>query len=375
MDVHLKSVASVALVLACIGMARADGDATASSDAPAATVVSGYLDTSSTHLSGSGLFTSGTPDRVFDTKNGGIAIQQAAVSVAYQPKEGLGGVVNVTAGNDANVIASYGALGGGGNKFDVTQAFLQYATGPVTVMAGKFVTLAGAEVINSPTNPNFSRSILFGYAIPYTHTGVRATYAVTDTVSLIAGVNNGWDALKPANSGKTIELGGTFTPSKAFSLAASGYFGKERIAGLVDVGPEGTRSLIDLVATWNVTDALALVLNYDWAKQSGVTDGISPPTSAQWNGLAAYVNYTFTDQWKASVRAEYMNDSDGYRTGVAQRWKEVTATLAFLPVKAVEIRVEARADRSDVASFVMDSATMAVSSSQNSVALQTLFKF
>jgi Putative beta-barrel porin-2, OmpL-like. bbp2 len=375
MDANFKPVALGALMLACASVARADTDPAASSDAPAATVVSGYVDASSTHLSGTGLFTSGTPDRVFDTKNGGIAIQQAAVSVAYQPKEGWGGVVNLTAGNDANVIASYGALGGGGNKFDVTQAFVQYATGPVTVIAGKFVTLAGAEVINSPTNPNFSRSILFGYAIPFTHTGVRATYALSDTVSLIAGVNNGWDALKPANSGKTIELGGTYAPSKAFSLAASGYFGKERIAGLVDVGPEGTRSLIDLVATWNVTDALTLVLNYDWAKQSGVTDGISAPMSVQWNGLAAYANYAFTDQWKASVRAEYMNDSDGYRTGVAQRWKEITATLAYLPVKAVEIRVEARADRSDVASFVTDAATIAVASSQNSVAVQTLFKF
>jgi len=40
-------------------------------------------------------------------------------------------------------------------------------------MAGKFVTLAGSEVIWSPSNSNFSRSILFG-AIPFTHTGVRA---------------------------------------------------------------------------------------------------------------------------------------------------------------------------------------------------------
>jgi Putative beta-barrel porin-2, OmpL-like. bbp2 len=364
METMFKLCGVGAAAVLTAGLAWADGEPAPAADAPA-TVVTGYLDVSSSHFSGAGVFTSGVPDRVFDTKTTGIAIQQGAISVAYQPKEGLGGVVNLTAGNDANVIASYGAIGGGGNKFDVTQAFLQYATGPITVMAGKFVTLSGAEVINSLTNPNFS----------FTHTGARLTYAATDTVSLIVGVNNGWDALKAANSGKTIELGGTYAPSKAFTLAASGYFGKERIAGLVDVGPEGTRSLVDLVATWNVTDALTLVFNYDWAKQSGVTDGIAPAVDAQWNGLAAYANYTFTDQWKASLRAEYMDDSDGYRTGVAQKWKEVTATVAYLPTKSVEIRVEARADRSDVASFVTDTVTAAASSSQNSVAVQTLFKF
>jgi len=82
--------------------------------------------------------------------------------------------------------------------FDVTQAFLQYAGGPLTLIAGKFVTLQGSEVIWSPTNPNISRSILFG-AIPFTTPGVRATWAASDTVSLIAGVNNGWDQLTDAN--------------------------------------------------------------------------------------------------------------------------------------------------------------------------------
>jgi len=362
-----------AVTLLASGLAWAEGDASA--DSPTAVVVSGYLDASYSNLSGAGVFTSGTADRVFDVKSSGFSLQQAAVTFAYQPKEGLGGVVNLTAGNDANLIASYGAITGGHNKFDVTQAFLQYATGSLTVMAGKFVTLSGAEVINSPTNPNFSRSILFGYAIPFTHTGLRAAYAASDTVSLTLGLNNGWDALKSANSGKTVEVGGTYTPSKSFVLAASGYFGKQRIAGLVDNGPEGTRSLIDIVATWNVTDSLSLVLNYDWAKQADVTDGVSTPFDAKWSGLAAYANYTVNDQWKVSLRAEYMDDTNGYRTGVAQKWKEVTATVAYLPTKSWEIRLEGRADTSNVDAFVTHLETATIASSQNSIAVQSLLKF
>jgi hypothetical protein len=77
-------------------------------------------------------------------------------------KEGFGAVGNVTLGNDANVIRSYGSIVST-SKVDLAQAYAQWAA--------PGVPLAGAEVIASASNPNFSRSILFGFAIPYTHTG------------------------------------------------------------------------------------------------------------------------------------------------------------------------------------------------------------
>ncbi len=55
------------------------------------------------------------------------------------------------------------------------------------------MTLAGAEVINPSQNTNFSRGLLFTDLEPLTHTGFRATYAVTDTVNVILGLNNGWN--------------------------------------------------------------------------------------------------------------------------------------------------------------------------------------
>ena len=39
---------------------------------------------------------------------------------------------------------------------------------------GKFVTAAGAEVIETKDNWNYSRSLLFSWAIPYYHFGLRA---------------------------------------------------------------------------------------------------------------------------------------------------------------------------------------------------------
>jgi hypothetical protein len=227
--------------------------------------VHGYVDAAYSYLSGTGIFTSGTADRVFDTEPNSFNLHQAALTIDYQPKEGFGGLVNLTAGRDARVIAAAGAAT---SNFDVTQAFAQYAHGPLTVIGGKFVTLAGAEVINSTLDTNYSRSILFGFAIPFTHTGVRLTYAASDQLSLIVGVNNGWDQLQDQNKQKTAELGVSFVPSKLFSLAVQGYSGVEQLAGgtFIGAGTHGVRDLIDAVATYTATSQLTFILNVDWGE-------------------------------------------------------------------------------------------------------------
>ena len=355
--------------------------------------VSGYVDASYNHLSRRALFTSGTQSRVFDIERGGIALRQAAVTFASQPKDGLGGLVNLTVGKDADVIAAYKTKPSNGrgcnvvtglnadgtscdrDRFDVTQAFLQYASGPFTVMGGKFVTYAGAEVIQSTANPNFSRSILFGYAIPFTHTGMRAYYDITDTFQLMGGVNQGWDDVKDTNSSKGYELGFNYMPIKALSIHPMIHGGKERVGGLVNTGPEGNRNLFDLVVTFNATDKLTFIVNYDHGTQANTVGAV--PTGAGkavWSGWAGYANYQFTDQWKLSFRAEDFNDKDGYRTGIVQKWKEATLTLAWLPTKPIEVRAEVRRDRSNVASFLdRDGATGR--NNNSSYGLQFLYKF
>ncbi len=327
----------------------------------------GYIDTAYSHLSGTGLFTSGTANRVFDTEPSSFNLHQAAITVAKQPKEGFGGLVNLTAGRDAKVIHAFDT--NTESQFDVTQAFAQYATGPLTVIAGKYVTLAGAEVIASPSDVNYSRSILFGYAIPFTHTGLRATYAVSDMLSLIGGVNNGWDDIKDTNKQKTLELGLTLAPNKSLSFAAVDYVGTEQVAGPLDT-TQGKRNVLDLVGTWTATDKLSVTLNYDYGSQENAVAGTS---KAKWTGLAAYANYQFTDTWRLSVRGEYFNDKNGYRTGVVQKWKEGTITLAYLPTKSMEIRGELRGDKSDQSSFLKSDGS--ASKTQSSYGVEAIYKF
>jgi Putative beta-barrel porin-2, OmpL-like. bbp2 len=396
-----KSITATALVLIAGGSALALAEDPAKPAAepakPAAPAIfdvldasgitaTGYVDVSWEHLSGDGAFSSLTPDRVFDARPDSFTVNQAAITIAMQPKEGFGALVNLTAGQDAEIIKSYPNTGG--SNFDVTQAFVQYATGPLTLIGGKFVTLAGAEVINPTTDSNFSRSILFGYAIPFTHTGFRGSYACSEQVSLTLGVNNGWDQLSDANKDKTLEFGLSLTPLKAFTFVVDGYVGKEPL-GIVNNVPtaaEGMRYLVDLVATWAVNDKFTIVANYDNGQQKDASFGAAKG-KYRWDGAAIYFNYAFTDQWSASVRGEYFDDRDGYRTGVVdslsgdgQKWKEATLTLAYAPTKHFVLRIEGRYDESNVdGAFIKDTQNttggLDVDDKQSSIALEGIYKF
>src|SRR5258707_1961407 len=323
---------------------------------------SGYVAASYYHSNGY------NTDHQFDNKHDSFQLDQAGLTIAFQPKEGFGALVNIAAGEDMKILNA--AEGSNPNTFDVVQAFAQYAAGPLTVIAGKYVTLAGAEVIASTGNTNFSRSFLF-FAEPLTHTGIRATYSATDTLNIVAGVNNGWNYSSLSTSGsKTAELGVAWTPSKTFSLAAQAYVGK-------DPAFDAQRTLVDAVATYSVTDALTLVLSYDWGKQKQHAAG---DPDLDWNGVAFYTNYALNDQWRVSLRLEYLDDKEGFVSGLVgtpQKLKEGTLTFGYDPVKSFELRIEARYDKSDKSTFVRSLTEVAnpFADSQTGFALQGVYKF
>ena len=200
---------------------------------------------------------------------------------------------------------------------------------------------------------------------------MRATYKVSDTLSLIGGVNQGWDAFKDTNNDKTIELSAAFTPDKAVSLLVTGYSGKELVANYPKSKEKGTRNLLDLVLTLTVSEQLTLIANYDYGSQDSGSAAIG---KAKWQGFAGYANYQFSEQWRASLRGEYFDDKDGYRTGVLQKWKEATATVAYLPNKNLELRAEVRGDRSDKDAF-LKSDGKTLSKTERSFGVELLYKF
>lgn len=364
-------------------------DAPANMNMPAPTVsdildasgiaVSGYLDVAYNKMSSTGLFV-GTAgplpggflgnSRIFDTpgatathKFSSFNLHQAALIVSKMPKEGAGGYLNLTAGQDAATIASAGL---GTSNLDVTQAYASYATGALTVIGGKFATLAGAELITTPSNKNYSRAWMFGWG-PYTHTGARATYVASDKITLIAGLNNGWDQVKHSStSTKTTELGFILTPFSMFSLATSYYQGKE----MGNVAVVGTRRYLDMVGTITVSDKLNFVFDYANGRQK---DAVTVGSQAKWNALALYANYQFNDTWRASYRHEAFDDKDGFRSPFAQKLTSNTATVGYAVAQNMELRGEVRFDKSTVNAFLQNDGS--TKKNQTSSAIQAVYKF
>lgn len=364
-----KTILAVS-VSACTGVALAADKTPTLGDVLKASglTVSGYLDVSYTN------FDVDAPNSVllhaYDTDPDSFNFHSLTLNGGYQPAAGWGGFAKLQFGPDANVNASRGT--GNTDEFDAVEAYLQYATGTVTVKGGKFVTLAGAEVIDAPANSNFSRSLLFFNAIPFTHTGVRVSVAPSDTLAFHVGVNNGWDIVKETaalNSAggeqadsKTVELGVSATLAKWASLSAVYYSGDE--PGTTGVG---TRSLLDVVVNFPVTDALSFGLNYDMGEQE---KGTASGDDAEWNGLAGYVNYKFNDQWRIAGRLESFDDEDGFRTGTAQKYNEATVTLAYSPSPNSELRFEVRQDEADTNFF-----NGSTDDTQRLIGIEAIYKF
>jgi hypothetical protein len=336
--------AAVIVAIAPRLLLAADAPAAAAPPAPAVPGLSDLLTswglTTSGDIAASYYHSNGYPNalapdltwRAFDGDHDSFQLDEAGLQIGYQPKTGIGGFVDVIAGTDAQILNENES--NNNSSIDVRQAYLQYATGPLTIIAGKFVTMAGAEVINPSQNTNFSRSLLFWELEPLDHTGFRATYAATDTLSFSAGVNNGWNYTDLSASGsKTGEFNATYTPNKIVSVALTGYFGKDTV---LFNGQE--LSLIDIVGTYNVTSALTLMLNVDLKQVSG--NGIDGDDATQHiNGFAAYTNYAISDSMRVSFRGEYVNYVG------AGHAVEGTLTFGYTPVKNFEVRAELRYDK------------------------------
>ncbi len=351
--------------------------------------VTGYMDMAYNKMDTTGLFatnnqgvvtTTHTPNgitggaagnsRIFDTPGANAGqnfnsfnFNQAAVIISKLPKEGLGGLVNITAGQDAPTIASTGLTT---SNADITQAFMNYATGALNVQAGKFATLAGAELITSPSNMNYSRAWMFGWG-PYTHTGVRATYVASDVFTLIGGVNNGFDQVNSQQGGKMAELNLTVTASPMFSLATT-YYGGQETSAVSNVN--GYRGYLDMVGTITATSQLKFVFDYANGKQQ---NAVVAGTDAKWHALALYGNYQFNDTWRLAYRNEVFDDPNGFRSGVAQNLASNTVTVGYAVSKALELRGEFRADKSTQNSFLQSSGLG--TNSQHSYAIDAVYQF
>jgi hypothetical protein len=284
--------------------------------------------------------------RGFDQKANTLTLDLAQlVFTKDAPVGGVGYRLKLSAGETAKFIHAAG-LGNLDDEFDLTEAYIVYVAPlgrGLKFEFGKFATMHGAEVIEARDDMNYSRGLLFNYAIPFTHTGLMIGYPFSDAISVNAYVVNGWDNFNDEGKSKTLGLTVNITPVEQFSAAINLMNGRELLGTM-----ESNRFLSDTVLTVKPVKNLTFVVNTDYATQSGAApDG----SDAKWYGIAGYVKYDFSDLFSTAVRAEYFKDPDGVRTPTAQTAKEVTLTPEFRIAKNLIIRPEYRHDWSDQKAF------------------------
>jgi len=241
------------------------------------------------------------------------------------------------------------------------------------IIFGKWVTTMGAEVIDAPGNWLYSRSMLFGYAIPFTHTGLKLTYYFNPTNNVYFAVVRGWDVWEDNNKGASWMGGFLLSSKEQCGANPRSQFGLNVIAGpeqfssprlsLAYIGAShstwhsnpGNRVVIDGVWTYRWTEKLTQIINADFGYEDDVPNainnvGVVRKRDADWYGIAYYLNYVFNDYVSTTGRAEWFRDHYGVRTGFQGDFYEVTTGVGITPfpkdpyLKDLMIRPELRWD-------------------------------
>jgi hypothetical protein len=240
------------------------------------------------------------------------------------------------------------------DKVDLQEAYLAYKIpvgGGLTLKGGKFVTLLGYEVIESPNNLNFSRGNLFIYSSPLTHVGALVTYAVTDWLSLTAGPVVGWDVASDNNDAMSVMGQVAVTPIKDLTTNLNWITGPEQTDN-----DRNARTVLDLVVNYTGIKALTLGLNVDYGWEDREASLAAAATrqnnDASWWGWAAYAAYDWTDKLRTAVRLGYFDDTDGVRTlavapGARVELYDVTATVQYKIWRGLVGRLEYRHDEAN----------------------------
>lgn len=327
--------------------------------------------------------------RIFDTRHSDFSLHQAQIVIGRAPTEEMpvGLELKFTAGEDAAGIHAAGLADG---DIDVTSAHVQVLVpGDITglsggtIKIGKFETTIGYEVISSPDNWNYSRSLLFGLAIPFTHTGILYSNEI-DVEGTVLGYNlglvNGWDNVTDNNTMKSPMAGFSVTPIDWFSVAVNGIIGPETANNESDY-----QGVIDLTSTVTVPDTgLSIGLNVDYgaSEVSTATDNYQ-----KWYGIAGYTKFDFAsvdtdsvlDRCYVALRAEVFRDPEMQRVGLApaERFFEVTTTFGWRPFERFDdflVRFEHRYDNADEKVF-QKGGTAGARNHQNTLAVNTVLTF
>jgi len=299
--------------------------------------------------------------RSFDVQHNAFSLSLAEIAFAkgVTSDSRVGFRIDLDFGKTADLVAAYEPEPDGKEIYKhIQQAYLSLLAGSkLQLDAGKFVTPLGAEVIESQDNWNYSRSVLFGYAIPFYHTGLRATLPVSDKLSFAGYLVNGWNnSSKIYGDFPVVGVTATLKPSPKLTWIANYMGGTETEGG-------DTRNIFDTTLTVSPTPKLSLQANYDYGKEGPTT----------WWGIAAYAKYQATSSWSLVGRYEYLDDTDGGFMTIGQKAQTLTLTSDHLIAGALKLRLEYRGDFTQHPFFTDD--TGKLKDSQHALLVGVVYTF
>lgn len=334
---------------------------------------------------GSYLFNFNEPDnrtnslRSLDQDHNSLSLDLFQLGISKTGPAGLAFASKLNFGKTASRMGAdwkgdggFDGITNSGGDFELEEAYITYApewAGGGSVKLGKFVTLLGAEVIEAPLNMNYSRSFLFGFAIPFTHTGVLFSAPLSDQVTTNIGVVNGWDNVADNNDGKTLLGNVAWTASENFSLLVAGTYGPEKNDTSSD-----SRGVVDVVSTITLAP-LTISLNGDYGSEDQVAlDG----GSEKWYGFSGIVGLALEDMTGlpagAYFRGEVFKDDGGARTGTDQTLWEITLTGKYFVTEKLTLWAEYRHDGSDKDAFAKSGTISATDPTTGEITTAPKFK-
>lgn len=297
--------------------------------------------------------------RAFDNRHNSFTLSNAALGTFFESGP-VGGKVMLQIGSAGSyyygaepvVAGARGANASGPDLWKyIQEAYVTYkiAVGRgLELKAGIVASPIGMEAFAVHDHWSWSRSNLF-FGLPYYHTGLRATYELSDRVSAEVAVLNGWNSVVDNNDAKSVETHVTYrVPGKVTAQLL--YFGGiERNAGV----PEGQywRHHFDAVGEVEATPWLQVAAQADY--------GFEPTRfgTASWYAGAVSARAKAADWLFLVARGDRFyeqlaTDGSGHAStpifwnGV--EWvSSFTATADFRPHDNISIRLEIRHDQAD----------------------------
>jgi hypothetical protein len=214
---------------------------------------------------------------------------------------------------------------------------------------GKFVTSAGAEVIEAKDNWNYSRSLLFSWAIPYTNFGLRTSLPVSKTETIGVQVVNGWNVVTKNNGWATIGLTSAYVKTK-YTWNVNFYTGPENA-----LPGHGYRNLVDTTLLLTPNSKFNAYINYDYGQNRDAVVGTGKYATGDhnvndWQGVAFAAHQQINTATAIAGRYEYFTDPNGFQTGTVQHLNGFTGTFEYKVPKLPQTlitRAEYRHDQSN----------------------------